>query len=199
MTSLRALERPAAGTAAGALVFFHGFYGLAEDFLPFLDKLDPDRRLDGYLPQAPYEVSEGRASWDDRESALPVEAQIAPVAEWLDALPHPPGRTVLGGWSQGTWLAYVLALGRGRPRPAALLALGGRLPDELPLDLQPPFPAIAIAHGRADDAVPVDRARVARRTLEAAGANVLYRETEVGHHIDAAVVPDLAGFLSGLF
>ena len=49
---MQALERPADGAAAGGLVFFHGYYGIPDEFLGFVDKLDPTRRLHAFLPQA---------------------------------------------------------------------------------------------------------------------------------------------------
>jgi phospholipase/carboxylesterase len=182
---IEVVERPAADGPAGALVFLHGYWGIPRDFLPFLDKLDPGRRLHGYLPQAPTHVSEGRFSW---------EGSGAELEEWLDALPHPPERIVLGGWSQGTWRAYRLALAPGRPRPAGLLALGGRLDEDLVLE--PPLPPVLIAHGRDDEPVPVEHARAARDRLVAAGAEVAYFETAIDHRIDQAVVPELRRFVA---
>ena len=196
--TLRHLERPAAGEPVGALVFFHGYYGIPDDFLPFLDKIDPERRFHGYLPQGPHLVENGRMSWFVRGTTEPPEQQLAAVVEWLDALPYAPDQTVLAGWSQGTNVAYALGLGAGRPRPAGLLALGGGFRDELPPDLARPLPRIAIAHGRADDVVPVEVIRQARVALTSAGADVLYRETDVGHEIDQAVIPDLRAFLATL-
>ena len=46
--------------------------------------------------------------------------------------------------------------------------------------------------------MPVAVARRGRDVLERAGATVLYRETNVGHEIDEAVVPDLRAFLAKL-
>ena len=105
---------------------------------------------------------------------------------------------MLAGWSQGTNLAYALALASGRPRPAGLVALGGGFRDEYPPDLAHPLPPTAIAHGRADASVPVDVARQARDVLVRAGATVLYRETDVGHAIDPTGIPDLRAFLAAL-
>ena len=195
---LRHVDRAAAGEPVGALVFFHGYFGIPEDFVAFLDKIDPEQRFHGYLPQAPYPIEDGRGSWFSRDSVEPPEEQLAPVAEWLDALPYPPERTVLGGWSQGTNVVYAFGLAAGRPRPAGILALGGGFRDEIPPDLARPLPPIAIAHGRADDVVPVDVARHARDRLEQAGATVLYRETDIGHEIDQAVIPELRAFLAKL-
>jgi phospholipase/carboxylesterase len=196
--TVRHVERPPAGDPVGALVFFHGYGGAPEEWIGFLDKLDPERRFHGYLPQAPYLDAGGGRSWFRRGSMERQETQLVPVVEWLDGLPYGREQTVLGGWSQGANLAYALALGPGLARPAGLLALGGGFRDELPPDLERPLPPIAIAHGRGDEAVPVDVARRAREVLERAGAAVAYCETEVGHKIDEAMIPDLRAFLAKL-
>lgn len=177
-------------------MFFHGYYGIPDDFLPFLDKVDPERRFHGYLPAAPVHVNEGRSSWFDRDREYP--PQLEPVAAWLDALPFASGETVLAGWSQGTMVAYALGLGPGRPRPVGIVALGGCLLDEVPPDTTRALPPVAIGHGRNDETVPVERARHARDTLVAAGGEVLYLETDVDHRIDQAVVPELRAFLARL-
>ena len=100
---------------------------------------------------------------------------------------------MLGGFSQGAVMSYALALGRDRPRPAALLALSGFIPtvDGWAPDLEPPFPPIAIVHGAYDPVIPVEFAHRARATLEQAGAEPLYRELPIEHWIDPAVLPEL--------
>lgn len=96
-------------------------------------------------------------------------------------------------------MAQSLALRPGLPRPAAVLALGGFLPEpEKYLELKPPFPPIALVAGLEDEVVPVERARRTRELLEKAGAQVLYRETPAGHWIDQDVVPDLHDFLGSV-
>lgn len=195
--TLHHIERPPGRTPVGALVFFHGYYGQPADFLAFLDKLDPERRFHGYLPHAPYPVEGDRASWFTDSNGSP-EQQLAAVVEWLDDLPYDRDHTVLAGWSQGANVAYALGLGVSYERPAAVIAMGGGFRDEFRHDLERPLPPIAIAHGRADDAVPVEVARQARDALEQPGATVFYRETDVGHQIDQAVIPDLRDFLARL-
>ena len=88
-------------------------------------------------------------------------------------------------------MSYALGLGRGRPRPRALFALSGFIPsvDGWELDVSAPFPPIAIAHGEYDPIIPVEFGRTARATLEAAGADVLYRESPIEHRIDPQVIP----------
>jgi phospholipase/carboxylesterase len=196
--SLRALERPAAREPEGALVLFHGRGADEQDLFPLLDALDPERRLHGYTPRGPLALPPGGAHWyvvprvgyPDTET---FHVGYAAAADWLDALPFPADRIVLGGFSQGAVMSLALGLGEGRPRPAALLALSGFIPtvEGWDLDLASPFPPIAIVHGEYDPVISVEFARSARTVLEAAGAELLYRELPVDHTIDPAVLPEL--------
>jgi phospholipase/carboxylesterase len=119
------------------------------------------------------------------------------VAEWLDGLGFPPERTVLGGFSQGGVMAYALGLAKGRSRPAGLVALSCFMPTVpgFELDLEPPLPPVAIGHGTYDDVIGVEWGRAARELLVKAGADVLYRESPMGHTIDPAFVEELAEWL----
>ena len=194
-------ERPAAGEAAGALVLLHGRGADENDLFPLLDELDPERRLHGYTPRGPLSLPPGGAHWyvlggvgtPERET---FSASYAALIEFLDNLPYE--RLVLGGFSQGCAMAYALALFRGRRRPEALLAMSGFIPtvDGFELDLGPPLPRIAIAHGVFDPVIPVQWGRAARDALEEAGADVLYRESPIEHWIDPEVIPLLQDFIS---
>jgi phospholipase/carboxylesterase len=188
-------ERPPAGLPEGALVLFHGRGADENDLFPLLDALDPERRLHGYTPRGPLSLPPGGAHWyivrrvgyPDPETFLPTYTE---ASEWLDALPYE--RIVLGGFSQGTVMAYALGLGRGRRRPEAILAFSGFLPqvEGFELDLGPPLPPVTIAHGTFDPVIPVEFGRSARDTLVAAGADVTYREFPIGHTIDPRAVDD---------
>jgi phospholipase/carboxylesterase len=192
--SLQVRERPAAGEPAGALVLLHGRGADENDLFPLLDELDPERRLHGYTPRGPLSLPPGGAHWyvlgglgtPERET---FSASYAALAEFLDGLPYE--RIVLGGFSQGTAMAYALGLYSGRPRPDALLAMSGFIPtvEGYELDLASPFPPIAIVHGVFDEMIPVQWGRAAREILEEAGAEVLYHESPIGHWIDPEVIP----------
>jgi phospholipase/carboxylesterase len=54
---------------------------------------------------------------------------------------------------------------------------------------------VAIAHGSMDPVISVDFGRAARDRLEAAGADVLYRESPMAHTIDPRVIPDLQAWV----
>jgi phospholipase/carboxylesterase len=203
VAELRALERPAAGEPEGALVLFHGRGADEHDLFPLLDALDPERRLLGLAPRGPLSLPPGGAHWYELgEMGKPPAETFHPtfelVSNWLDSLPVPIERTVLGGFSQGAMMAYALGLGAGRPRPAGIIALSGFLPqvDGFEYDLSPPLPPIAIAHGTLDPVIGVDWGRAARAQLEAAGAEVLYHESPVPHTIDPAFLMELRPWLA---
>ena len=200
---LGVLERPAEGTPEGALVLFHGRGADERDLYPLLDALDPERRLLGITPRGPLSLPPGGAHWyrlggiptPDPDTFAPT---FALATAWLDALPFEADRIVLGGFSQGAAMTYALGLGADRPRPAALVCLSGFMPRvdgfELSLAGLAGYP-VAIGHGSLDPVITVDWGREARRALEDAGADVLYRESPLPHTIDPAFVPELAALV----
>jgi phospholipase/carboxylesterase len=203
---ISAAVREAAGEPAGALVLFHGRGADEHDLNPLLDLLDPERRLLGVTPRGPLSLPPGGAHWyklqevgfPDRETFL---ATYAEVGDWLDGLLDEHGiahdRTVLGGFSQGAVMAYAFALGKGRRRPAALIALSGFIPtvDGFELDLSE-IPPVAIGHGTYDPIISVEFGRRARQMLEEAGASVLYREYPLPHAIDPSFLIELRAWLA---
>ena len=202
--------RPAAdGRPAGALVLLHGRGTNEFDLLPLLDELDPERRLVGVTPRAPLELSPGGFHWYvTRQVGYPdpdtFRDAFALLARWLDALPDalgvPWARTILGGFSMGAVMSYALGLGTGRPAPAGVIALSGFIPsvDGWALDtaqLAQGYP-VAIGHGIEDPVISVQFGRQARRTLEAAGARVTYRESPMFHSVDPMFLRDLRGWVT---
>jgi phospholipase/carboxylesterase len=197
---IRALAREAAGDADGALVLFHGRGADERDLHPLLDALDPERRLLGLTPRGPLSLPPGGAHWYALGGLpTPEPSTFWPTFEaasaWLDGLPVPLERTVLGGFSQGAVMSWALGLGRGAAkRPAAIVALSGFMPrvEGLELDLAGlgGFP-VAIGHGTYDDVIPARFGREAKERLEAAGADVLHREYPLPHTIDPHVLPEL--------
>jgi phospholipase/carboxylesterase len=188
-------ERPADGEAEGALVLFHGRGADEHDLFGLLDALDPERRLDGFTPRGPLYLPPGGAHWyivprvgyPDRDTFASTYDE---VSAWLDTLPYE--RLVLGGFSQGAVMSYAFGLGRGRRRPAAILAFSGFVPqvEGFELDLAPQLPPVTIAHGSLDPVIPVEFGRAARDLLTAAGADVAYRESPIAHAIDPQAVDD---------
>jgi phospholipase/carboxylesterase len=205
--SLKHVVRPAAGDPEGALVLFHGRGTSEHDLHPLLDALDPQRRLLGATPGGPLVLPPGGAHWyvvreigyPDRETFM---SSYLLAAAWLDGLADetgiPAARTIVGGFSQGAVMSWALGLGGGRPRPAGIVALSGFVPtvDSFDLDLSPPLPPVAIGHGTYDPVISVEFGRQARKILEEAGADVLYRESPMPHTVDPAFIAELQPWVS---
>jgi phospholipase/carboxylesterase len=189
---LAALWREPAGEPAGALVLLHGRGADERDLFPLLDLLDPERRLLGVTPGGPHRLPPGGRHWYAL-GGIPTPdpatfAATAPrLAAFLDALPVPSDRVVLGGFSQGTVMSYAMSLGPGRPRPTGLVAMSGFLPRVADWPLEPERlrgVPVGIAHGSLDPVIPAQFAAEAEATLTAAGADVLRLSTPVPHMVD---------------
>lgn len=73
------------------------------------------------------------------------------------------------------------------------------MPDfELQLDGLAGLP-VAITHGVLDPVISVELGRQARDRAKAAGAAVVYRETDVPHIVDPRIVPGLVDWLDQRF
>jgi len=162
--------------------------------------LDPERRRHGYCPRGPLSLPPGGAHWYAvYQVGSPDPGTFAPtyaaVSEWLDSLPH--SSVWLAGFSQGAVMSYALGLGAGRPRPDAIVAFSGFIPQTPAWegDFSPPLPPVAIGHGVYDPIISVEFGRAARRTLEAAGAEPLYREYPLDHTLDPSFLAEVAAWL----
>jgi phospholipase/carboxylesterase len=205
---MQSLYRPAADDPEGALVLLHGRGTDERDLFPLLDLLDPERRLLGATARGPLSLPPGGAHWyvvrrvgyPDPETFHSTYPELASwLAELLAEHGVPHERTVLGGFSQGSVMAYALGLGAGRPRPAGIMALSGFLPEvdgfELDLGKAAGLP-VAIGHGTHDPVIPVEFGRDARARLTDAGAEVTYRESPMPHTIDPGFLRELPGWIS---
>jgi phospholipase/carboxylesterase len=205
--ALASRRRPARDEPAGALVLLHGRGTDENDLFPLLDMFDPHAKLVGATPRGPLSLPPGgwhwykvaRVGYPHRETFM--ESYVL-LVNWLAAFADETGipweRTVIGGFSQGSVMAYALSLAAGRPSPGGLLAMSGFIPEVegFELDLARPGLPIAITHGTLDPVISVEFARAARQRLEAAGNRLLYRESAMAHTIDPRLLPDLQEWLT---
>ena len=189
------------GEPAGALILNHGRGTDENDLYGLLDELDPARRLLGVTTGAPLtNVPPGGRHWylvprvgypDPATFAFSYEA----LTGFIDGLLAERGigweRTAVGGFSMGAVMSYAVALGPGRPTPAALLAFSGFVPTVE--DWEPELEGrgaldVFIHHGRNDPVISVDFARGACELLSAGGIQPQYVETDAGHWIPPEVI-----------
>jgi phospholipase/carboxylesterase len=203
MTELVHNLRPAAGEPEGALVMLHGRGADEYDLAPFLDLLDPHRRLVGLTPGGPLYLPPGGRHWyvvprvgypdpDTFHASYDLLQRDIPELTGV-----PWERTILGGFSQGTVMSYALGLGAGRPTPAGIIAMSGFIPvvDGWSADLDRPGLPVWIAHGRNDPVIGIEFARAAREALSAAPVDLTYHEHEGAHHVDPRLLAELPAWV----
>jgi phospholipase/carboxylesterase len=203
------LVREAAGDAEGALVLLHGRGVDERDLHPLLDEFDPDRRLVGMTPGAPYtHIPPGGRHWyviekigqPDEESfvaSLGLAARF--IDDWLREQGIPWKRTVIGGFSQGAAASYAVAFGDGRPQPAGVLGMSGFVPMvrgwRIDMRAKRGMPAY-VTHGAYDPIIPVGFGRRSRDLMEQSGIQVIYREPRVQHSTDPRLYPEIRAWVA---
>jgi phospholipase/carboxylesterase len=143
-----------------------------------------------------------RVGYPDRDS---FNSSYAKLSAFHDALWESTGiaaeRTVLGGFSMGSVMSFAAGLGRGRPRPAGILAFSGFVPTvagwEPDLESRAGLPVL-IAHGRLDPTIGVGFARRAEEELRSGGLAVEYLESDAGHYIEPGALGEAVRWLSGV-
>jgi phospholipase/carboxylesterase len=212
MSALAYRERPAAGEPQGLLILHHGRGADEADLLTLADVLDPERRLHVVTPRAPLTLpgSPGfhwylvpRVGYPDPQT---FDAATRALAELHDELWQrtglTPEQTVLGGFSMGTVMSYVLGFDAARPAPRGILAFSGFIPTVA--GWEPDLAGrtgvgVFIAHGEQDQVIPVEFAREAATRLRDAGLQVDYHESQAGHHIDPREIPHATAWLRATF
>lgn len=194
--------------SARVVLLIHGWTGDETVMWLFADKLPQNCAL--IAPRAPYPTRRGGYSWQPelRKDGWATLEDLQPAAEsllnLLDLLALQPvfagvnfaAPLHLIGFSQGAAVASTLALLHPN-RVEKLALLAGFVPngvndllDARPLQGKPVY----IAHGSADNLVPIARARQGIFLLERAGAEVDYCEDETGHKLSAKCARKLGEF-----
>jgi phospholipase/carboxylesterase len=190
------------------IVALHGRGTDEYDLLPVVESLGiPDALL--VAPRAPLLFNPGGftggyAWYEFGEEGIPNPTTLSESLEILrgflgevkEAYPVDSERVLLLGFSQGTVMAYAVALSelnliRG------IVALSGYVPHRsgLPLKLHDLNGlSVFISHGAWDEIIPVEFGRESAQLLKTAGADVLYREYQMGHEVREETLRDLAAW-----
>ena len=175
------------------LFLFHGWSAEQHHLAAYVPLVDPDERFTAVCPRAFHDLpdSDG-ASWYDRTPTGPVpesfhhaiDALVELTTDEMDAAGVGPEQCVIGGFSQGGFLALTLALRAGAPRWAGVWAMCCALPevDGLDLDLAAGAGTPALIQvGEQDAIIAPERGRAAADALRSAGWDVTVAGYDMGH------------------
>jgi phospholipase/carboxylesterase len=206
MELIHAVYEPAGDGPHPTLIALHGWGANALDLLGLAPHLAEGRLL-VLCPQGPLAVPiapgmNGYGWFPITMGAPPDPAAFARAVAALDRFlaaarrryPIAGDRVAILGFSQGGVMAYALALRHGRAL-AAVAALSTWFAPGLAGPASLSGVPILVQHGTRDELIDVSRGRESVEALRAAGADVRYREYEMGHEISAASLRDLASFL----
>jgi len=213
---LETLELETGPSPKAAVIWLHGLGADGHDFEPIVPELDlPDALAVRFVfPHAPMQavtINGGAVmrAWYDvyalegqrREDETGVRASQATVEELITrekARGVPAARLVLAGFSQGGAIALQTGLRHGE-RLAGIMALSTYLPvaSTLAAEASPANRATTIfmAHGLDDPLIPIERATMSRRQLEAAGYAVEWHEYPMGHAVCMEEIADVSAWL----
>ncbi len=210
-----------ADTTGPVVVLLHGFGAAGNDLVPLGRAISAPAGTRFVFPEAPVglgrEYGGGRAWWminmEERVRRLALGLHdIDRIPEGLDearakveglldeveaTLRPPPGKLVLGGFSQGAMLSLDVALRSSRTLAGLVLMSGTHIAAN---EWAPRFEArrglpVFMSHGEGDDLLPFSVSEALRDTLRAHGIPVEWVPFRGGHGIPPNVVFGAAAFL----
>jgi phospholipase/carboxylesterase len=192
--------------AERTLVLLHGWSAEQHHLAAYVPLVDPVGRYSAICPRAPHDLPESDgASWYDREGPSPVPASfhsaVDMVAELIERECGADGteNCVIGGFSQGGFLALALAGRIGAPRFAGVWAMCCALPEVegLTLDLAAGASTPALIQvGEQDQIIVPARGRAAAAALREAGWAVTELGYEMGHSQTIEMMVDARTWLA---
>lgn len=192
------------------LFLFHGWSAEQHHLAAYVPLVDPDERFTALCPRAIHDLPDGDgASWYDRTADGPVPESfhhaLDTLTDFIDAERNASGvapeRCVLGGFSQGGFLALALALRAGAPRWGGVWAMCCALPevDGLELDLSAGAGTPALVQvGERDVIISPQRGRAAADALRSAGWEVTAASYDMAHSQSIEMMVDAKHWLSSI-
>jgi phospholipase/carboxylesterase len=212
---LETLEIETAPSPRAAVIWMHGLGADGHDFAGIEREVTPPgaavRYVYPHAPMMPVTINNGYVmrAWYDvfgvagerREDEAGVRASQERIEQLIareKARGIPARAIVLAGFSQGGALALHTGL-RHPERLAGVMALSCFLPVARTVATEASAAnrdvPIFMAHGIADDLIPVTRARTARDTLLELGYKVEWHEYPMGHSLCPQEIEEIAAWL----
>ncbi|PYM89904.1 MAG: carboxylesterase [Candidatus Rokuibacteriota bacterium] len=212
---LETLEIETAPSPRAAVIWMHGLGADGHDFAGIEREVTPPgaavRYVYPHAPMMPVTINNGYVmrAWYDvfgvagerREDEAGVRASQERIERLIareKARGIPARAIVLAGFSQGGAMALHTGL-RHPERLAGVMALSCFLPVARAVATEASTAnrdvSLFIAHGIADDLIPVARARAARDTLLGLGYEVEWHEYPMAHSLCPQEIEDIAAWL----
>lgn len=201
---LRCVESVPSGRAGELplVILLHGRGADMNDLASLAPPLDAGYRF--LFPNAPhsFEPMPGYSfgstwfeGWPPSRQSIAESRRL--LLEFLDAavtrFPTPQGKLLIGGFSQGALMSLDCGFRMKQPVAGIVSMSGAIFEDDLP-PLRP-LPVL-IAHGTADDVIPVVAARRTRLVLEEHGIDPEYYELPIGHYISPEEIEVVREFMA---
>lgn len=195
--------------AADRLLFlFHGYSAEQHHLAAYVPLIDPEERFSAICPRALHDLPDGDgASWfdidedgfDETSFHQAIDALRTFVEAEAQAADIPLERCVIGGFSQGGYLALALAGHPARANYAGVWAMCCALPPfaEMPFDLAPGNgrPAL-VQFGRRDPFIPNNDSEAAAAALADGGWNVRTESYDMAHSQTLEMMADAKEWLA---
>jgi phospholipase/carboxylesterase len=213
---LETIEVETAAKPNAAVIWLHGLGADGHDFEPIVPEIirRGERAWRFVFPNAPVRpvtINGGMPmrAWYDLKGLDRKSAEDEPGFRATDALVReliaregergiPAGRVVLAGFSQGAAVSLYTAL-RFAEGLAGVMALSGYLPREATFHAERSASnnttPIFMAHGRADNVLPMTLGAQSHAFLVAEGYSVEWHDYPMAHAVCADEVADIRAFL----
>ncbi len=188
------------------VVLIHGWKG-NEEVMSIFRHAVPEGRII-VRPRAPFPVVDGGYGWIRAKRTAAAATSSEALTEGAEALQrllrtlpeqHPvdPERLILVGFSQGAAVANLL-IQSGRGSAAGVASIAGFTPRDTPTppDLRLENLPVWVAHGRADEVVPLTAAHKTGDRYRNLGARVTQAEYDTGHKLPLQGMRDLRAWLA---
>ncbi len=202
---------PAGDGPFPTIIALHGWGANAHDLLGLAPILHRGEAI-VLCPQGPFAFQPGPQmppayGWFPLSEGKPPDMAAVATAQGLleifiddvcERYPVDPRKLVLAGFSQGGFMAYLVAL-NDPERYAGLLGMSTWLPSDVvgTIDPHPAHEALPtlMIHGTEDPMISIDRAYASRDALLGLRVPLAFREYEMGHEIRPEALREIVMWL----
>ena len=194
------------------LFLMHGYTAEQHHLASYVPLVDPDERFTAIAPRGPIDMPDGDGAgwWDiDLQTFEMDMSQFMPsfntleafIADEADKAGVPLERVVVGGFSQGGYLALALAGKAGAPKYAGVWAMCCGIPkvDELGLDLSSGEGRPALFQwGTRDPVIGDEQPKEVVSTLTDGGWDLSQHSYDMAHSQTIEMMVDARAWLAGV-